>query len=219
MSSTRRRLLVFIVLALVAGAAAGWRLTPRAGPSPPRSPVKRAPLSSLVVTSPYGWRGLSFHSGVDLRARAGEPLAAVGAGVVEKTGSGGRGGQRVVLKLDDGWRAGYAHLSRVDVKEGQRVEPGARIGLAGATGHATGPHLHFELREPRSRALVDPWPLLKPHRARSLVVSALATARSDVRLVSSAIPARARKRLSTVTRSIRSLFASSTSAAAGERPV
>ena len=69
----------------------------------------------------------------------------------------------MVVRLDDGWRVSYAHLSRIDVVEGQRLAAGTSVGLAGATGHASGPHLHFEMRDPRSRALVDPWPLLAGH--------------------------------------------------------
>lgn len=162
---SRRRLLAFVIailLSLAAGAAAGTALTPRSPSGLWRaSPFTVAPVAPLVVTSSFGRRGFGYHSGVDLQARMGAPLHAVGRGVVEKVGRGGRGGLRVVVTLDDGWRAGYAHLSRIDVKRGQRVEPGTRIGLAGDTGHAFGPHLHFELRDPRSKRLVDPWPLLQ----------------------------------------------------------
>lgn len=174
-----RLLLVAVVVAGLAGAAVGAAVTPGAVPSAgvpstggaprlptsARGPVKRPPTAPLIVTSAYGRRGLGWHSGVDLRAREGAPLAAVGPGVVERARLQRRGGLSVIVKLDDGWRAGYAHLSRIDVAEGQRVDQGTTVGLAGATGHATGPHLHFELRDPRSRALVDPWPLLAGHSA------------------------------------------------------
>ena len=59
----------------------------------------------------------------------------------------------------DGVRTMYAHLSRVDVRVGQRVRTGARVGLVGATGDATGPHLHFEVR--LRGAAVDPLPALR----------------------------------------------------------
>jgi murein DD-endopeptidase MepM/ murein hydrolase activator NlpD len=174
--SRRRRLLLLAgaaVVSTLAGATAGAALTPSprsarpAAADPRATPVKASPVQPLALTSAWGPRRYGFHSGVDLRAREGTPLRSVGPGVVEKTGRGGNGGLRVVVRLDDGWRAGYAHLSRVDVARGQRVEAGTRIGLAGATGRATGPHLHFELREPgpagaRGR-LVDPWPHLRPH--------------------------------------------------------
>lgn len=152
---------------MAAGAAVAVALTPT--PTPTSTPTGTAPrvvtppLTRLVVTSPYGPRvlqgRLGFHRGVDLRARMGTPLAAVGPGVVEKTHVTAKGGLSVVVALDGGWRAGYAHLSRIDVEEGERVAPGARVGLSGDTGTAKGaPHLHFELRDPRSRQLVDPWP-------------------------------------------------------------
>lgn len=173
--STRRQLALFVVAvfaSLAAGAAAGTALT-RPGPARTTgrgaaavSPVHVAPVSPLIVTSAFGRRGFGFHSGVDLQAPLGTPLRAIGPGVVEKVGHGGRGGLRVVLKLDDGWRAGYAHLSRIDVKKGQRVVPGTPVGLSGDTGRAWGPHLHFELRDPRSRRLVDPWPLLRRLRGQ-----------------------------------------------------
>lgn len=172
---------VAVVIASLAGAVVGFAVTPRA-PSPAasatgrhtnraRGPVQRPPVAPLVVTSPYGRRGLGFHTGIDLRAREGALLSAVGPGVVERARPQTRGGLSVVVKLDDGWRAGYAHLSRIDVREGQRVVTGTQLGLAGATGHATGPHLHFELRDPRSRALVDPWPLLAHHGGSSVASS------------------------------------------------
>src|SRR5688572_12356217 len=81
---------------------------------PEGSPIARAPIGSarVVVTSPYGPRGLGFHSGLDLRAREGAPLVSVADGVVERVGRSRRGGNTVVVKLDSGWHAGYAHLSR-----------------------------------------------------------------------------------------------------------
>ena len=122
----------------------------------------------MRVTSSYGWRRGKFHAGVDLRARDGAPLYAVAPGVVAKAVKRdvGAGGKSVVLALDSGWRAGYAHMSRVDVEKRERVVAGTQVGLAGSTGHASGPHLHFELRAP-SGALVDPIPYVPAAAVRT----------------------------------------------------
>ncbi len=133
-------------------ASAGWR-----------GPVRVPPLDDLRVTSSFGRRGGVFHAGVDLRARTGTPVRAVDDGVVARAGQSKRAGKHVVLALDSGWRAGYAHLSRIDVDERERVTAGQRIGLSGATGRASGPHLHLELRAPTGK-LVDPWPMLRAAR-------------------------------------------------------
>jgi murein DD-endopeptidase MepM/ murein hydrolase activator NlpD len=125
-----------------------------------RGPVRALPLDDVHVTSSFGRRGLSFHAGVDLRARTGTPVRAIDDGVVARADETRRAGKRVVLALDSGWRAGYAHLSRVDVEKHERVAAGQRIGLSGATGRVSGPHLHLELRAPSGR-LVDPWPALR----------------------------------------------------------
>ncbi|MCC7072977.1 MAG: M23 family metallopeptidase [Deltaproteobacteria bacterium] len=126
-------------------------------------PIAAPPLDDLRVTSSFGRRGGSFHAGVDLRARSGTPVRAVDDGVVAKARHSKRAGKHVVLALDSGWRAGYAHLSRIDVEERERVRAGQRIGLSGATGRASGPHLHFELRAPTGK-LVDPMAWLRAGR-------------------------------------------------------
>ncbi|MBI1946361.1 MAG: M23 family metallopeptidase [Deltaproteobacteria bacterium] len=162
------RLTVAAVIAALLGAAsvaAAMRAWPRhvqvqAGWG---GPIKVPPLEALRVTSSFGPRGVSVHAGVDLRAKKGTPVRAVDDGVVARAGTSKRAGKHVVLALDSGWRAGYAHLSRIDVEAKQRVVAGQRIGLSGATGRATGPHLHFELRAPGGK-LVDPWPLLRAGR-------------------------------------------------------
>lgn len=159
------RLFLGAVVAALIGAATVWGATrttssgvvARAGW---QGPLKVPPLSDLRVTSSFGRRGLSVHAGVDLRARTGTPVFAVDDGVVARADESRRAGKRVVLALDSGWRAGYAHLSRVDVKKRERVLAGQRIGLSGATGRVSGPHLHFELRAPDGK-LVDPRPWLR----------------------------------------------------------
>jgi murein DD-endopeptidase MepM/ murein hydrolase activator NlpD len=112
----------------------------------PRSPIRlavpvRAPLGDL-----YGPRGTRFHSGVDFSAPSGTPVMAAGSGHIVFAGvhSGGWG-KVVAIKHASGVRTLYAHLSRIDVKVGRPVAAGAGIGQVGASGNASGPHLHFEV--------------------------------------------------------------------------
>lgn len=111
-----------------------------------------SPLEFSRVTSGFSmrfhpilqkWRA---HLGVDYGAPTGTPVRTVGEGVVEFAGQ--QNGYGNVVKVSHAGERStlYAHLSRVDVKKGQRVEQGQRIGTVGATGWATGPHLHFELQ-------------------------------------------------------------------------
>ena len=89
------------------------------------------------------WRA---HLGVDYGAPTGTPVRTVGDGVVEFAGVQNGYGNVVQVEHGNDRSTLYAHLSRIDVRKGQRVEQGQRIGAVGATGWATGPHLHFEFR-------------------------------------------------------------------------
>ena len=89
------------------------------------------------------WRA---HLGVDYAAPSGTPVRSVGDGVVELAGWQNGYGNVVHIKHSNDRTTIFAHLSRVDVRKGQRVEQNQRIGAVGATGWATGPHLHFEFR-------------------------------------------------------------------------
>jgi murein DD-endopeptidase MepM/ murein hydrolase activator NlpD len=122
----------------------------------PISPISLVwPLRVVRIGDPFGPRGNRFHAGIDLVAPRGTPVAAAGSGRVVWAGfRPGGWGRLVTIAHRGGVRSMYAHLSRVEVRLGQRVTTGERIGLVGATGDATGPHLHFELRV-RSAA-VDP---------------------------------------------------------------
>jgi murein DD-endopeptidase MepM/ murein hydrolase activator NlpD len=105
-----------------------------------------------------------FHTGIDLAVPWGAPVHAAMAGRVEYAGWQGGYGYTVVLLHDGGLRTLYAHLSRWSVRGGQRVAQGEVIGLAGATGNATGPHLHFEVRT-APQVVVDPMAYLDPSQA------------------------------------------------------
>ncbi len=89
------------------------------------------------------WRA---HRGVDYAAPHGTPVRAVGEGMVEFVGWQNGYGNVVQIEHGNDKSTLYAHLSQVDVRRGQRIEQGQRIGAVGATGWATGPHLHFEFR-------------------------------------------------------------------------
>jgi murein DD-endopeptidase MepM/ murein hydrolase activator NlpD len=84
------------------------------------------------------------HRGVDYAAPKGTPVRTVGDGIVDFAGWQNGYGNVVRIQHGSGRATLYAHLSRFDVRRGQRVEQGQRIGAVGATGWATGPHLHFE---------------------------------------------------------------------------
>ena len=89
------------------------------------------------------WRA---HLGVDYAATTGTPVRTVGEGVIDFAGVQHGFGNVVMVKHRSNQTTVYAHLSRIDVKKGQRVQQGQRVGAVGATGWATGPHLHFEFR-------------------------------------------------------------------------
>ena len=89
------------------------------------------------------WRA---HLGVDYAAPTGTPVRSIGVGVVESAGNLGGYGKAVVVKHNNGHSTVYAHLSQMSVRRGQSVTQGQTIGKVGATGLATGPHLHFEFR-------------------------------------------------------------------------
>ena len=111
-----------------------------------------SPLAFSRVTSGFKmrfhpilqtWRA---HLGIDYAAPTGTPVRSVGQGIVDVAGSQGGFGNVVMVKHASGQTTVYAHLSRINVKRGQSVMQGQTLGLVGATGWATGPHLHFEFR-------------------------------------------------------------------------
>ena len=111
------------------------------------------PTTNMRETSPYGWRlrggKPNYHSGIDLgnRKEKGDPILAVGNGIVKvsKFDKGGYGNYIVVEH--DGWCALYAHLSKSLVKVGQKLLKYETIAEMGNTGHSFGEHLHFEVRD------------------------------------------------------------------------
>jgi len=123
------------------------------------------PLDSFVITQPYGPSSLPlepslgayphFHTGIDVAAPVGSIVKAAADGVVVAVAHTQVGyGNYVVIAHGGGIMTLYGHLLKTDVAVGQRVMRGQRIGLEGATGLATGPHVHFELRV--NNQFVDP---------------------------------------------------------------
>jgi murein DD-endopeptidase MepM/ murein hydrolase activator NlpD len=103
------------------------------------------------INSGFGYRKdpfnsrIGFHSGVDIDAKYGDPVVATADALVEKAGWEGSYGKTVELQHEDGFETIYGHLSKICVKEGEKVKVGEEIGKAGSTGRSTGTHLHYEV--------------------------------------------------------------------------
>ncbi|MFJ1900248.1 MULTISPECIES: M23 family metallopeptidase [unclassified Streptomyces] len=126
-------------------------------------PVAGSYVSTGYKSSGSLWSSGS-HSGIDFHAASGSSVVAVGAGTVVEAGWGGAYGNNIVLRMTDGTYTQYGHLSSIAVSVGQSVGQGQRIGLSGATGNTTGPHLHFEARTtPSYGSDMDPVAYLRAH--------------------------------------------------------
>lgn len=116
------------------------------------------PVASYRITATFGassYLWSSVHTGVDLAAPTGTPVAAAVAGIVAGAGYDGAYGNKITITDADGTETWYAHLNTIQVAIGTTVEPGDLIGTVGATGNVTGPHLHLEVR-PGGAGPVDP---------------------------------------------------------------
>lgn len=127
-----------------------------------------APITASYVSTAYQagsslWSSGS-HTGIDFHASTGTTVHAVGVGTVVEAGWGGAYGNQVVIKMHDGTYTQYGHLSSIGVSVGQSVSAGQQIGLSGATGNVTGPHLHFEARTSAEYGSdIDPVAYLRSH--------------------------------------------------------
>lgn len=103
------------------------------------------------ISSAFGYRThpvtgqWKMHEGLDIAAAYGTPVCAAGAGMVIHAGEKGAYGYAVIIDHDYGLQTLYAHMSRILVRRGSRVEKGDHIGLVGSSGVSTGPHLHYEV--------------------------------------------------------------------------
>ena len=111
-----------------------------------------APLKFTRITSGFGmrehpiWHGLRPHKGVDYGAPIGTPIMAMADGTVKFAGWQNGYGNCVELQHANGRSTFYAHMSKIAVRQGEKIAQSEVIGNVGATGWATGPHLHFEFR-------------------------------------------------------------------------
>ncbi len=129
-----------------------------------RDTAKRLPFANPApgreITSRFGNRpdpffgGLAMHAGIDFRAPTGTEIRSTGAGKVVTASFSGGYGNMVEIDHGLGLSTRYGHMSRILVSEGETVETGQILGLAGSTGRSTGPHLHYEVR--RNGDPVDP---------------------------------------------------------------
>jgi murein DD-endopeptidase MepM/ murein hydrolase activator NlpD len=162
-----------------------------------------SPLEFSRVTSGFAlrfhplqqsWRA---HRGVDYGAPTGTPVRVVGDGRVEFAGWQNGYGNVVQVQHDNDRSTLYAHLSRIDVRQGQAVEQGQLIGAVGSTGWSTGPHLHFEFRvggrheDPSSLARAAQ-PLTLDSEAKSQFVAVAQAAQAQLDLAETLRPARSR---------------------------
>jgi len=114
-----------------------------------------------TISAGFGWRvnpWPEFHQGLDLAADYGTPVRAAADGVVQTAGWDGGFGIKVAVDHLNGYQTWYAHLSRVAVRPGERVRKGQTIAFFGATGEATGPHLHYQVM--LNGAAINPAPYL-----------------------------------------------------------
>ncbi|MFC8899971.1 M23 family metallopeptidase [Streptomyces cinereoruber] len=137
-----------------------------------KAPAWVKPVSSYTLSASYNQGGAMWahkHSGQDFAVPVGTPVKAAGAGTVVKAGPYGGGdgpayGNAIVIKHANGKYSQYAHLSKIQVKIGQKVGAGQKIALSGNTGNSSGPHLHFEIRTtPNYGSAVNPAAFLRAH--------------------------------------------------------
>ena len=119
---------------------------------PAIQPVRNENLRS--VASGFGYRSdpftkvRKFHAGMDFSAKVGAPIFATGDGVVTRADNTASGyGNHIVVKHGFGYETLYAHLSKYNIKKGQKVKRGDIIGFVGSTGRSEGPHLHYEVHK------------------------------------------------------------------------
>jgi murein DD-endopeptidase MepM/ murein hydrolase activator NlpD len=131
--------------ARLVGAAIKTMTVKRRWTTPPRRPVQG------IFTSAYGLRRVynniprGYHGGTDFRAPTGTPISAPFAGEVILTGKHYYSGGSVYIDSGNGVVSAFFHMSRIDVKKGDKIAQGQIVGLSGATVRVTGPHLHYVL--------------------------------------------------------------------------
>ena len=127
-----------------------------------KSPLRFTRVSSRFTKSRFHpvLRYTRAHNGTDLAAPHGTPVRSIGHGTVISAGWAGGNGKLVVVRHANGYTSHYGHLSKINVRAGQRLSQGDIVGLVGSTGLATGPHLHYGIR--RGGAWTDPMRIQGP---------------------------------------------------------
>ena len=148
---------------------ASWEKTERTQPVVGAISVPSSmPLQNARMSSNFGLRthpvlgGLRGHKGVDLAAPSGTPVYATADGYVSKAEWFSSYGKYIAIEHGADMQTRFAHLSGIEVNEGQRVRKGDLIGYVGSTGRSTGPHLHYEVRV--AGLAVDPTPYMSGER-------------------------------------------------------
>jgi murein DD-endopeptidase MepM/ murein hydrolase activator NlpD len=130
-----------------------------------RAPVAAAPTDSFGVRRMFNGKLASIHTGMDFRAHMGTVVRATNSGTVVLARPLYYEGNCVIIDHGMGLFTLSMHFSRIDVKEGQHVVQGQPLGLSGATGRVTGPHLHWAVRW--QGAMLDPAKLLRLNLAQA----------------------------------------------------
>jgi murein DD-endopeptidase MepM/ murein hydrolase activator NlpD len=150
-----------VALVRIAGIAAGglvvWLVVAGQVPSHLRLPVEGVVVGAKV-SQPFGCTSLELepldpfcpgrhiHTGIDLAAPSGTDVRSATSGTARVGLDPNGAGNYVMVEVDPHTRAFYCHLSEFRVQSGESVSPGQVVGLVGATGLATGPHVHFEIQ-------------------------------------------------------------------------
>jgi murein DD-endopeptidase MepM/ murein hydrolase activator NlpD len=109
--------------------------------------------SSSKMTSGFGYRSdpftgrSTFHAGIDIGGKIGDPVFSAGDGTVEETGFSRDKGNYVIINHHNGLKTVYMHLWRIEAREDEEVVRGEKIGLMGSTGRSTGAHVHFQIMQ------------------------------------------------------------------------
>jgi len=145
---------MLLVPALIGCASGGGHRRPDGIPS--GWPVA---YGRVTVTAEFGERrGSTRHDGIDLAAPSGTPVWTTADGRVIVAEREQRYGRTVVVDHGGGYRTRYAHLKRIDTRKGRKVRRGDVVGRVGASGNASGPHLHYEVL--KNGVPVNPRPYL-----------------------------------------------------------
>ena len=141
------------------------RFTPLvASPFPMRLPASGRVSSNFGLRRILNGQPRNPHAGLDIAAPTGAPVVAPAAGTISFTGSLYFNGNAIFIDHGGGLISMLCHLSKIDVQAGDAVRNGQRIGLVGATGRATGPHLHWSVS--LNGARVDPSAVLALYRTK-----------------------------------------------------